>query len=318
MVSSSRILACQGYSILLSRENDDEAMERTLPMIRLLPYTKPLAGFLMVCFLSSYATPIGIDYPTRSVAQLIDDLTQIDSQAPGIDSAALYEGFIADNGPGSFVVGVLGVAPPEVPPQMRELVRRGPIALSELVKHLDDRRPTKVAVGNDDSPTSSHQVGVDTFMFSYFSDEYDPRSRHLFHKKASRRGVEPFSKNFKGKYTVKVGDVCFVLVGQIVNRRLIAVRYQPSGGLVVNSPIEAPELAEKVRNDWGRADAKTLEASLLADLHRTAYRNRTSQDEYTTGVLKRLRLYFPHTYNALAGDDLKKKNKFEEQQKAER
>jgi len=41
-------------------------------------------------------------------------------------------------------------------------------------------------------------------------------------------------------YTVKVGDVCYAIIGQIVNRSLMAVRYQPSAGLVINSPIEMP------------------------------------------------------------------------------
>jgi hypothetical protein len=255
------------------------------------------------------------DYAKSSVNQLIDDLTQIDSQSPGINSATFYAGFIADNTPGSFQGGVLFVAPPQVPPQMSELVRRGPAALPELVKHLDDRRPTKLAVGNDESPGSSHQVGVDYFDFSYFSDEYDPRVRTFVDDKELQRRPQPMEKNFRGRYTVKVGDVCYVLIGQVVNRRLLAVRYQPSAGLVVNSPIEAPALAEKVRNDWGNAGAEILKASLLADIHPAREPNGIWQAEYTINpALKRLRLYFPDTYNSLEGDDLKKRERLEEQE----
>jgi hypothetical protein len=65
------------------------------------------------------------------------------------------------------------------------------------------------------------------------------------------RDSKPVEKSFDGRYTVKVGDVCYVLIGQIVNRQLVAVRYQPTAGLIVNSPIEVPPLAEKVKNDWG-------------------------------------------------------------------
>ena len=233
---------------------------------------------------------------------------QIDSQAPGINSAAIYDGFIATAAPGSFEGGVLGVAPPGVPPQMSELVRRGPVALPELLKHLDDGRPTKLEVGNDDSARSSHQVGVDVFAFSFFSDEYDPRLPR-------RRGSRPIEKDFRGRYTVKVGDVCYVLIGQIVNRRLLAVRYQASAGLVVNSPIEAPALAEKVRNDWGNADAEALRASLLADVGDANHQRGISREEYATRfaypALERLRLYFPDTYKALDGDNVKKKTDFE-------
>ena len=258
---------------------------------------------------------VGSDYSKSSVNQLIDDLTQIDSQSPGINSAAIYEGFIADNAPGSFQVGVLGVAPPKVPPQMRELVRRGPLALPELIKHLDDRRPTKFEVGNK---PSGRQVGVDSFMFMYFSDEYDPRMPHWFSEKEWKIGPRPMEKSFEGRYTVKVGDICYVLIGQIVSRRLLAVRYQPSAGLVVNSPIEAPVLIEKVKGDWGSADAEMLKASLLTDIRAANRPKRINKAVYTrrfvNPALQRLKLYFPATYNALEGDDLKKRKEFEMQE----
>jgi hypothetical protein len=280
-------------------------METQLPTLRMTAYRTLLTGFLVACVLSMFVgTANGGDDPTRSVGQLIDDLTQINSQTPGINSAAVYEGFIADNSPGTFEVGVLGPPPPKVPPQMSELVRRGPLALPELIKHLDDSRPTKPEVGNK---PSGKQVGVDVFMFMVFSDEYDPRVPHWFDDEERKRGPWPMQKAFRGTHTVKVADVCYVLIGQIVNRRFLAVRYQPSGGLIVNSPIEAPVLAEKVRNDWGNADAEILKASLLEDIHATNQPRRISRAEYTarfvSPALVRLRFYFPDTYKALEGGD---------------
>jgi hypothetical protein len=261
------------------------------------------AVVLLTAFvLSAYGIPsLTTDYSRKSVTELINDLTQIDPQAPGIDSAAIYDGFIADRTSGSFQMGVLGVTPPRVPPQMRELVRRGAAALPDLIKHLDDRRPTKLEVGNK---PSGKQVGVDAFMFMFFSDEYDPRVPQ------SKREPSPMEKAFNGRYAVKIADVSYVLIGQIVNRDLLAVRYQPSGGLVVNSPIEAPVLAEKVRNDWGNADSEDLRQSLLQDVHAT---NDPEQATYrfVNPALERLRFYFPDTYNALRGDDLKKRKEFE-------
>jgi hypothetical protein len=275
---------------------------------------------LLVCVLSVCITPaVSQDYSKRSVTQLIDDLTQIDAQAPGIDSAAVYLGFIADDNPGSFVMGVLGVAPPTVPPQMLELVRRGPLALPELVKHLDDKRPTKLEVGNKDSDSSTHQVGVDYFWWTAFGEEYDPRLRHGLAEEESksqpRKSDLPNWRNFQGRYTVRVGDVCYVLIGQIVNRHLLAVRYQASAGLVVNSPIETPALADQVRSDWGKADGEMLKASLLADIRVKNDQKGFDQARYAINpALQRLRLYFPDTYNALQGDDLRKRKQFEEQE----
>jgi len=275
-----------------------------------------IASLLVIFALSAGAAPTAADdHSKRSVTELIDDLTQIDSQSPGVNSAAVYEGFIAERGSGSFEVGVLGVAPPKVPPQMRELVRRGPAALPELIKHLDDNRPTKLEVGNK---RDGRRVGVDAFMFMYFSDEYDPRTPHWWNDEERKKGPWPMERSFDGRYTVRVGDVCYVLIGQIVNRRLLAVRYQPSGGLVVNSPIEAPVLIGKVRNDWGNADAEMLKASLLEDIHATNQPKRIGPADYTrrfvNPALERLRFYFPDAYNSLAGEDLKKKKEFEGQE----
>src|SRR5262245_55430573 len=88
-----------------------------------------------------------IDYSRASVEQLIDDLVLISTPAPGIDGGALYSTFIADDSPPKFMVGVLGVPPPTIAPQMRELVRRGVSALPALIRHLTDNRPTKLTVG---------------------------------------------------------------------------------------------------------------------------------------------------------------------------
>jgi hypothetical protein len=278
------------------------------------------AVLIVVSVLSVYALPsVGSDYSQKSVAELIDEVTQINAQSQGINSAAIYEGFIADDSPGSFEVGVLGVAPTIVPPPMRELVRRGPVALPELIQHLGDKRPTKLEVGNK---PSGRQVGVDAFMFMYFSDEYDPRVPHWWSDEEWKKGPRPIERSFEGLYTVKVADVCYVLIGQIVNRRLLPVRYQPSGGLVVNSPIEAPELFERVRSDWGRADTQSLRAALLEDIHATNQPKGVSQDEYTERfvdpALARLRVYFPDTYNSLEGADLQKRKAFEKREKKRR
>jgi hypothetical protein len=279
-----------------------------------------LPALIIVSVLSAHALPsVGSDYSQKSVAELIDELIQINAQSQGINSAAIYEGFIADDSPSSFEVGVLGVAPTKVPAQMRELVRRGPVALPELIQHLDDKRPTKLEVGNK---PSGKQVGVDAFMFMYFSDEYDPRVPHWWSDEEWKKGPRPTERSFDGIYSVKVADVCYLLIGQIVNRRLLAVRYQPSGGLVVNSPIEAPALVERVRNDWGRTDTQGLRAALLEDIHATNQPKGVSQDEYTERfadpALARLRLYFPDAYNLLESADLQKRKAFEKREKKQR
>jgi len=230
-----------------------------------------------------------------SVAQLIDDLVNIDAQAPGLHSTASFRTFIADNSPAEFADGVIGSVAPTNFPQMTELVRRGASSLPLLIEHLDDKRPTRLTVGGD------------FFMFAFFSDEYDPRTPA---PRERRAGLE---KKLDGKYTVRVGDVCYALIGQIVNRNLLPIRYQPTAGLVVNSPIEAPVLIQEVKRDWGDIDAKKHLASLLADA-------RAGKDLWEYGpALRRLRFYYPDDYRHQAVGALQKKiRKFESSEKEQK
>jgi hypothetical protein len=186
---------------------------------------------------------------------------------------------------------------------MRELVRRGPLALPELIKHLDDKRPTKLEVGG-----APH-----VFSGKVFGYEYDPRVRD---PQPTVLGFFRWTqKGFVSTYTLRVGDVCYALIGQIVNRHLSAVRLQPTGFLVVNSPIEAPVLTENVKSDWGSGDAETVKASLLADIHGASFRIGVNQEVYIETVanpaLRRLKLYFPDDYRTLPSGDLPRKADFE-------
>jgi hypothetical protein len=247
-----------------------------------------LLCFSLLCFFSPavYSALVSdstLDLRNVSVANLIDDLVGIDAQAPGLHSTALVRTFIADNSHSEFGGGVIGSVAPKNFPQMTELVRRGVSSLPLLIKHLDDKRPTKLTVGGD------------FFMFRYFSDEYDSKAR--------RDRTARLEKNFEGNYTVRVGDVCYALIGQIVNRDLLPIRYQPTAGLIVNSPIEAPVLIEEVKRDWADIDAKEHMASLLADA-------RAGND--FEPALRRLRFYYPDEYRQQAIGALKEKiRKFE-------
>jgi hypothetical protein len=239
-----------------------------------------------------------IDYSRASIEQLIDGLTLISAPAPGIDGGAVYSAFIADDAPPKFMVGLLGVPPPTIPPQMRELVRRGAQALPALIRHLSDERPTRLTVGFPGRGDWWVMGGLG------FSTEYDARDRtsprliRLVDCRKSHCAAGEFPDH---TYVVRVGDVCYVLVGQIVNRFLIAVRYQPTGIIIINSPIHTPILIDRIKKDWGALDAAGHEASLLSDL-----REGKNQWDWAD-VLARLRFYYPSAYAALSGEDLRKR-----------
>ena len=149
------------------------------------PVVVAIAFGLLVASLLSYGTAASSDYPQKSVAELIDDLTQIDSESVAIHSSYLPPlGFIVDETPVSLRTSREGVVVPDAPPQMRELVRRGPVALPELIKHLDDRRPTTLEVGHLPAPYG--------FMGTFFGLTYDSRARDWEPKDASVPSMESF------------------------------------------------------------------------------------------------------------------------------
>jgi hypothetical protein len=250
-----------------------------------------LATLLAFCtFMSADALE---DSTPKSVDELIDELVHIDGQSTGLHSTLLISAdtFIAEDAVDRVQGGVFGSVAPKRFSQMVELVRRGASALPSLIEHHGDKRTTKLTVGSYSPRSTAYVPGSFFFMLQYFGDEYDPRTGPtLFQQKRAEFGdhdkiLNQFEHAFEEPYAVKVGDVCYFLIGQIVNRALIPVRYQPSAILVVNSPIEAPVLVEEVKRDCGDVDSNRLMLSLLADVH---------ADRRT--ALSRLRFYYPAEY----------------------
>jgi hypothetical protein len=96
------------------------------------------------------------------------------------------------------------------------------------------------------------------------------------------------------RYTVTVGDICFVAIGQITNRPYQAARYQSTGFVVVNSPAHDAKLADAVRTVWtGKRYYQRLFASLLTDFHTRGADDRGSSERLQIGAAVRLLYYFP-------------------------
>ena len=227
------------------------------------------AFFMLVLLVNSPAFAEG-EQESIPTEDLITKLTEESNQGIGSHTTAWASGFMAIDDEPRFNGGILGSAKPAVSPVMRELVRRGLAALPLLIKHLTDSRSTKLTVG-------------DGFIGKWFADEYDPRDS----TSEKLGGVNSGKKTDFEQYTLRVGDLCYVAVGQIVNRELNAVRYQPSRCLVVNSPVERPALAAAVKNDWSNLSAQDHQLSLEKDAM-------TPHSGSMPGAgLKRLVFYYP-------------------------
>ena len=171
---------------------------------------------------------------------------------------------------------------------MVELVRRGVDAVPALLDHLSDARPSKLTVGDG------------FIMAAWFSDEYDCRYSGAALQPAGVNTVGFNSEKTLGKYALRVGDLCFVVLGQIVNRGYLAVRYQPTACLVVNSPVEFPSLAKAARQDWMGLTGESFKRSLRDDVFDEAEFGREN------GGLPRLLFYYPEDGRAAAMELLKR------------
>jgi hypothetical protein len=189
----------------------------------------------------------------RRIRELIASLATLD--APDFGLSASLSGSAFAPLPGQSQTGALlltdhGLQPSEA---LKELVTLGPDALPFLLDALDDKTPTKLIVNH----------GSMWHAAELYLNPVNPAEQAAARAAAvdPRRQEEPVDS-----YTVKLGDVCFVAIGQIVGRPYQAVRYQPSMCIVLNCPAHDPKLCAEVRSIWGAKDPRRkLFDSLRAD-----------------------------------------------------
>jgi len=179
---------------------------------------------------------------------------------------------------------------------MNELGRRGADALPDLIAHLEDGRKTGATI-------KAMASGI------RYSAEYEWNSRTSKirpvgtvdpHARGSRLNVAILDDRADGKeYVVMVGDLCFNIIGQIVNRRFLAVRYQPTAIIVVNSPVLCADLRNAVRAEWGHITHEQIRDSLISDAATPA------AAAQATGALAMLSKMYPDALVAAARERLK-------------
>ncbi len=188
-------------------------------------------------------------------------------------------------------------------PVFAELVRRGVHSMPGLLAHMDDRRPTKAYFwypehheiysldpGSVEEP-SPFLFGIPAtpdrlwvfvrppFGFSdWINLLYTRRGFDLRYFERAKGRLPRQEKEEPGwRYTMKVGDLCYIAVGRIVNRDLAPITGR-NGSMVIDSPVHRPDEARACRERWGRLTAESHRDSLIRD---------------GSSGLKRLYFYYP-------------------------
>jgi hypothetical protein len=236
-----------------------------------------MRALILYQLLSMLALAQGEESP---IPELIEKLSK--TEELGFGYSAMFSGsqFLPRRDSAQWNTGVLGSAPPKESESMMLIVKSGAQAIPFLIKHLDDKTPTKVKP-------------VTGMMWMRWNDEYDYNRRtHTEPPKGVNR--DSFGEDHHpNQHQITVGDLCFVALGQIVNRSFSATRYQPTGGLIVNSPTYSEALLNAVRHDYSRMTEKEHRIQLVDDFTRPDHESRRN------GAAMRLAFYYPEILDDL-------------------
>jgi hypothetical protein len=142
----------------------------------------------------------------------------------------------------------------------RRLVEMGPKALPFLVDALDDRTPTKITIDNP--------VQWDCGWWAWGWNPLNPAEKRVQLKRQRKPELSWEAVRIKSRpFIIKVGDVCFVIIGEIVGRPVYqCVHYLMFQQAIIASPTHDAELCADVRSIWrSKEPTKGLLDSLLRD-----------------------------------------------------
>jgi hypothetical protein len=238
----------------------------------------------------------------KHIKDLIADLARLEKPDFGLSSTLSGDAFAPLPGQSRASTMLLtnhGLQPSGT---LKELVALGPDALPFLLDALDDRTPTRIVIKHGGF------LGMMSHAAEMRMNPANPTEATAYRARAGKPPRE--ESEHVDSYTVKVGDVCFVAIGQIVGRGYQAVRYQPTACVVLNCPSHDPKLCALVRGIWKSKDARAkLFASLLADFCTEAAAGGDSSEayagsDYRCGAALRLLYYFPKEAAPLVAERL--------------
>ncbi len=218
----------------------------------------------------------------QGIESLIDDLRNISE--PGMNYSYVLQGDVFS--PFDYAANYLtSTAENSNPKEIRVLVEKGAIAIPALIKHLDDTR----AVALQPISRSDLVRYVDTY-------DFNPNNPGT----GTMKIREPkYTSSHLFDVQVTVGDICFSILGQILNRRFSSISWMPQSVIELGSPRYSKQLMEDLVSEWG--SVTTPEA------HRIKLENdfkNPDRPDRNYGAYLRLAFYYPDVMVRLVNSEL--------------
>jgi hypothetical protein len=158
------------------------------------------------------------------------------------------------------------------------LIQRGAEAIQALAHSLGDRRLTSCIESLPD-----FVVLEDVCDENSRTDRGANKTRKPGHSSPSQDNLW---HDHSDNYTATVGDLCFVVLGQILNRRFFPIDHKVGPMTIVASPTLSGRLRESVQTRWENLTRQGHRESLLGDLQEPDVPWRA------TGASQRMRFYY--------------------------
>lgn len=196
--------------------------------------------------------------------------------------------------------------PVEVSNSIRKLTEIGPEALPFLLAALGDESPTKIVI------ESVFREGVVTRGLAFDEELHgnpaNPKEHFILklnrypYSASIRPNQDFFVPPEMEAYRVKIGDVCLVVIGQIVGRKYecLTTPHVKSVDIQVCSPVHRKAVRNRIRQIWATKNPRQkLLESLVLDFSTRGLQQMDSLDYWSIGndfqieSIKRLLYYYP-------------------------
>jgi hypothetical protein len=155
-------------------------------------------------------------------------------------------------------------APTAFQTAFRDTLSLGPAALPVLLDHVTDARPTRFVVHWPASYVAHWPGNIG------YANVFDARPYDRVQRPAGTKHFDntmPSRADLFSKYTMTVGDICYLAIGRIVDRAYMSWPFHPHAIIEIDSPVHCPALAAAVRAEWSGLTPDAHRRSLIHDVY---------------------------------------------------